>query len=223
MSGISNLTSNEKGELMEQVKQQIAVATAQELLTVGVFYRIFYSLRIIIRILKHWNKVYIFIIVYLFICFWFPLSRKWQKNALKSASINPACNWTPPNRFTFPYNLINFVIFSLFILFIRYCYCIFVILRYFRNVFQCAWIGLWILGIWFHVLMAIDYNVNRIKCRKFNFTNILHTSISYWLTKFQQNTSIIIVKYFDSINFNCYYVWEMGDGFYSDQFSFYEI
>lgn len=36
MSGISNLTSNEKGELMEQVKQQIAVATAQELLTVGV-------------------------------------------------------------------------------------------------------------------------------------------------------------------------------------------
>ncbi|XP_037812287.1 mitochondrial import inner membrane translocase subunit Tim13 [Lucilia sericata] len=33
MSGISNLSANEKGELMDQVKQQIAVANAQELLT----------------------------------------------------------------------------------------------------------------------------------------------------------------------------------------------
>lgn len=36
MSGISNLSANEKGELMDQVKQQIAVANAQELLTVCV-------------------------------------------------------------------------------------------------------------------------------------------------------------------------------------------
>lgn len=35
MSGLSNLSSADKGELMEQVKQQIAVANAQELLTVG--------------------------------------------------------------------------------------------------------------------------------------------------------------------------------------------
>ena len=34
MSNISNLSANEKGELMDQVKQQIAVANAQELLTV---------------------------------------------------------------------------------------------------------------------------------------------------------------------------------------------
>ncbi|KAM7346379.1 mitochondrial import inner membrane translocase subunit Tim13-like [Cochliomyia hominivorax] len=33
MSGISNLSTNEKGELMDQVKQQIAIANAQELLT----------------------------------------------------------------------------------------------------------------------------------------------------------------------------------------------
>ncbi|KNC22860.1 hypothetical protein FF38_00454, partial [Lucilia cuprina] len=33
MSGMSNLSANEKGELMDQVKQQIAVANAQELLT----------------------------------------------------------------------------------------------------------------------------------------------------------------------------------------------
>lgn len=34
MSNIANLSANEKGELMDQVKQQIAVANAQELLTV---------------------------------------------------------------------------------------------------------------------------------------------------------------------------------------------
>ncbi|CAD7001212.1 unnamed protein product [Ceratitis capitata] len=34
MSGITNLSSDKKGELIEQVKQQIAVANAQELLTV---------------------------------------------------------------------------------------------------------------------------------------------------------------------------------------------
>ncbi|XP_004523520.1 mitochondrial import inner membrane translocase subunit Tim13-like [Ceratitis capitata] len=33
MSGITNLSSDKKGELIEQVKQQIAVANAQELLT----------------------------------------------------------------------------------------------------------------------------------------------------------------------------------------------
>ncbi|KAI8115814.1 Mitochondrial import inner membrane translocase subunit Tim13 [Lucilia cuprina] len=33
MSGMSNLSANEKGELMDQVKQQIAVANAEELLT----------------------------------------------------------------------------------------------------------------------------------------------------------------------------------------------
>ncbi|XP_073830676.1 mitochondrial import inner membrane translocase subunit Tim13-like [Musca autumnalis] len=33
MSGLSNLSNVDKGELMEQVKQQIAVANAQELLT----------------------------------------------------------------------------------------------------------------------------------------------------------------------------------------------
>lgn len=35
MSGITNLSSDKKGELIEQVKQQIAVANAQELLTVS--------------------------------------------------------------------------------------------------------------------------------------------------------------------------------------------
>lgn len=35
MDGVANLTGAQKGELMDQVKQQIAVANAQELLTVS--------------------------------------------------------------------------------------------------------------------------------------------------------------------------------------------
>lgn len=35
MDGISNLSGAQKDELMDQVKQQIAVANAQELLTVS--------------------------------------------------------------------------------------------------------------------------------------------------------------------------------------------
>lgn len=44
MDNISSLTSSQKDELMDQVKQQIAVANAQELLTVSLkwfFNRIF--------------------------------------------------------------------------------------------------------------------------------------------------------------------------------------
>lgn len=35
MSSLGNLSSGQKDELMDQVRQQIAVANAQELLTVG--------------------------------------------------------------------------------------------------------------------------------------------------------------------------------------------
>ena len=45
----ASMSVNEKGELMEQVKQQIAVANAQELLTVSIV--IYIQLKVVINIL----------------------------------------------------------------------------------------------------------------------------------------------------------------------------
>jgi len=63
-----NLTGSQRDELMQQVKQQIAVANAQELLTVLLYNS---SLRLA---LADWT-LHVFAHIY----------RKWQKSASKSA------------------------------------------------------------------------------------------------------------------------------------------
>lgn len=50
---LGNLSSGQKDELMDQVKQQIAVANVQELLTVHIY--------ITANLTKHLTKVYFFL------------------------------------------------------------------------------------------------------------------------------------------------------------------
>lgn len=82
---VGNLSSGQKDELMDQVRQQIAVANAQELLTVSTNINTRPNLNVAGK------------------CFLTKLipfnSRKWPKNASRNAWQNRAPCWTVQNRY----------------------------------------------------------------------------------------------------------------------------
>lgn len=79
---LSNMTSSQKDELMDQVKQQIAIANTQEFISVK----------------KNLAHIYTCVTSHIFSCFFAAFCRKSQTNVSKNVSENPVLTWIRANR-----------------------------------------------------------------------------------------------------------------------------